>query len=657
MSDTTHARPPTASDVVLELEDLVMHFGARPGRRRGVAADPPRAGDRAGRRERLGQVHRRPLHRAPAGADRGHGAPRRRRRHPPVTAGRCAAHRRDVSIVFQDPAGSLDPRMLVGDVVGRAAAAPARAGAPARTAGQRVAEALGRVGLRPEVARRYPHELSGGQRQRVSIARALMSEPTAAGRRRADQRARRLGAGVGAQPAGRPAARHRLRLPVHHPRPVRRRVPRRRRRGDVPRPARRAGHPRADLRPSGAPLHPGAAGGGAGRRPATQRARQPVLLGDDLPSAIDPPSGCRFHTALPASPVDRCARPRCRRCVQIGGRHRVACHLVYDDGTGPTSATGHSATSPSPHAAHHGRERRMTFTTRPTLRGHVRDGLLDALARVAVGDADARARRQRVRRGGRPPGSSCTWSSRTSTAPAARSRRSSRPRTTRRRGCCAARAPPRRVRPSSTSARSGSTSSRAPGRWRPPCPAPSTRGCCCCATTAPGRCATCWSRRSATRGTATRCSRGSSDTVGTVRELFESTGRRPPSSGCRDGKAPSPARCSATRPTPTRSQRLVDRGRGRRRRPRGADRRGPHGPGARASSPRRSTRSPGCRSATPAARPTPAWSPVTTWPPSQATWEEPATYRLATVTPSPRRGPWGQGPALLQSPAPCSTPS
>jgi hypothetical protein len=59
-----------------------------------------------------------------------------------------------------------------------------------------------------------------------------------------------------------------------------------------------------------------------------------VLLGDDLPSAIDPPSGCRFHTRCPV------AVAKCRTVVpevrEIGeGGHRVACHLVNDDGTGP----------------------------------------------------------------------------------------------------------------------------------------------------------------------------------------------------------------------------------------------------------------------------------------------------------------------------------
>ncbi len=88
-------------------------------------------------------------------------------------------HRKDVSIVFQDPAGSLDPRMLVGDVIGEPLRLQGRMSRRDRQA--RIDSELGRVGLRSEVAKRYSHELSGGQRQRVSIARALISGPTLLG--------------------------------------------------------------------------------------------------------------------------------------------------------------------------------------------------------------------------------------------------------------------------------------------------------------------------------------------------------------------------------------------------------------------------------------------------------------------------------------------
>jgi len=83
--------------------------------------------------------------------------------------------RRSMQLVFQDPFGALNPRLTIGAIVGEGLTIHALArGAALR---ERVAAALARVGLRPEVAMRYPHELSGGQRQRVGIARALAVEP------------------------------------------------------------------------------------------------------------------------------------------------------------------------------------------------------------------------------------------------------------------------------------------------------------------------------------------------------------------------------------------------------------------------------------------------------------------------------------------------
>jgi oligopeptide/dipeptide ABC transporter ATP-binding protein len=90
--------------------------------------------------------------------------------------GALRALRRDLQIIFQDPLGSLDPRMTVGEIVGE----PLRVHAPDLERGARAARAaalLQRVGLAPQLARRYPHELSGGQCQRVGIARAMILEP------------------------------------------------------------------------------------------------------------------------------------------------------------------------------------------------------------------------------------------------------------------------------------------------------------------------------------------------------------------------------------------------------------------------------------------------------------------------------------------------
>ena len=323
-------------DVVLELEDLVMHFG------------PVRAVDGVSFRLRRGQVM------ALVG-ESGSGK---------STVGRCIVrlleptagrvllggtdvthlsrarlrgHRRNVSIVFQDPAGSLNPRMLVGEVVAEPLRLQGR-GLSRRDRQARVTEGLARVGLRSEVARRYPHELSGGQRQRVSIARALMSDPTLL---IADEPTSALDVSVQASVLNLLADLQRdigfACLFITHDlsaveyladeiavmylgqlveQGTRERV------------FASPSHPYTQALLSAAPVPD----------PVQQRARRPVLLGDDIPSAMDPPSGCRFHTRCPVA-VQRCADevPALRRV----GDGTVACHLVDDDGRGPDVRAAH----------------------------------------------------------------------------------------------------------------------------------------------------------------------------------------------------------------------------------------------------------------------------------------------------------------------------
>ncbi|MGL3806399.1 dipeptide ABC transporter ATP-binding protein [Paeniglutamicibacter sp. R2-26] len=93
-----------------------------------------------------------------------------------ATERQLAGLRRQLQVVFQDPMGSLDPRMRVRDIVAEPLLVPGQA-LDARQRAAKVAGLLEAVGLDPEAADRYPHQFSGGQRQRISIARALVCKP------------------------------------------------------------------------------------------------------------------------------------------------------------------------------------------------------------------------------------------------------------------------------------------------------------------------------------------------------------------------------------------------------------------------------------------------------------------------------------------------
>jgi len=93
----------------------------------------------------------------------------------PLSSRAMRPYRRRLQIVFQDPYASLNPRQRVGDTLSEAMATHDLHRGSARAA--RIAELLSLVGLAPEHAQRFPHEFSGGQRQRIGIARALAVEP------------------------------------------------------------------------------------------------------------------------------------------------------------------------------------------------------------------------------------------------------------------------------------------------------------------------------------------------------------------------------------------------------------------------------------------------------------------------------------------------
>ena len=118
-----------------------------------------------------------------------------------------------LSIVFQSPFSSLDPKMTVLRIVGEPLRAFRRHTEAELEA--RVGELLQIVGLAPEHMFRYPHEFSGGQRQRIAIARAIAVNPSFLGTRRTYLGARRLGAGTDRQPAGAAAGGRVAHLPLH----------------------------------------------------------------------------------------------------------------------------------------------------------------------------------------------------------------------------------------------------------------------------------------------------------------------------------------------------------------------------------------------------------------------------------------------------------
>jgi len=226
------------------------------------------------------------------------------------------ARRRDMQIIFQDPFGSLDPRMTVAQAI----AEPLRLHrlVPRAEEAARVAELLRRVGLRPENAGRWPHEFSGGQRQRIAIARALASNPRLI---IGDEPVSALDVSVQAQVINllRDLIRD-LRLTfvlVSHDLGVVRHVA-----------------DRVAVMYLGRIVEEGPAEEvlGAPRHPYTRalvaampgaQTKTPPLEGD-VPSPIAPPSGCRFHTRC-AFAAERC-RAETPRLEGVG--HAVACHFA-----------------------------------------------------------------------------------------------------------------------------------------------------------------------------------------------------------------------------------------------------------------------------------------------------------------------------------------
>ena len=231
--------------------------------------------------------------------------------------------RKKFQMIFQDPYGSLDPRMTVDDIIGEALDIH-RLTPDAAARRARVDSLLSDVGLDASHAQRYPHEFSGGQRQRIGIARALAVQPSLIV---CDEPVSALDVSVQAQIINLLADLQRQRglayLFVAHDLAVVEHISHRLlvmylgrivESGDAKEVCRVPKHPYTQALISAIPqLDP-------------EAKRQRILLSGDVPSPIHPPGGCPFH---PRCPV---AEARCREELpalrEIEPGHQAACHLA-----------------------------------------------------------------------------------------------------------------------------------------------------------------------------------------------------------------------------------------------------------------------------------------------------------------------------------------
>jgi oligopeptide/dipeptide ABC transporter, ATP-binding protein, C-terminal domain len=244
-----------------------------------------------------------------------------------LRSGRLRKVRRQMQIIFQDPFASLDPRMTVGDII----AEPldnfhlAR-GKERRT---RVQELLRLVGLNPNFTNRYPHEFSGGQRQRIGIARALSVSPSFIV---CDEPVSALDVSIQAQIINLlQDLQQEFKLTylfIAHDLAVVRHLSDRiavMYLGKVVEVADRVDiyensqHPYTKALLSSIPVPD----------PLIERDRVPILLEGEIPSPVNPPSGCRFHTRCPIARVPGVCSEHEPELEPHGHRDQIAaCHFA-----------------------------------------------------------------------------------------------------------------------------------------------------------------------------------------------------------------------------------------------------------------------------------------------------------------------------------------
>ncbi len=323
--------PDAPSPAVVELQDVVktfpLHHGLFGGGRAVVHAlsgvsFAVRAGETLGivgesgcGKTTLGKTLMR-LHPADGGRILLHGQDITR------TEGRALRRlRRTIQMVFQDPFSSFNPRMTCGRIVAEPLEIHGIAAGRARQ--ERVAALFAQVGLRAEQMRRYPHQLSGGQRQRLGIARALAVQPEIIV---ADEPVSALDVSVQAQVLNLMADLQRgsdlAFLFISHDLAVVEHIAHRVAVMYLGRIV-EIGAKRAVFATPQHPYTQALLEAVPAPRPGAKRGR--VILRGDVPSPVDPPPGCAFHTRCPlAQPV---CRERTPALAAIGTDHDVACHV------------------------------------------------------------------------------------------------------------------------------------------------------------------------------------------------------------------------------------------------------------------------------------------------------------------------------------------